>query len=297
MRDGILFAGDMIIIPSVLRQEMLQLHVAHQGMQRTKALARRYFYWPGMMRDIEQMLQTCSACQQFQPRNQREPLISHDVPELPWLKLGADIFEIQGQSYLLIVDYFSKYPEILNIGDKTAHTVIRKMKSVFSRLGIPKEIVCDHVPFTSQEMHSFATSWGIQLTHSSPGYAQSNGLAERNVKTVKQVIKKAQQTGIDPLLALLTLRNTSVTGMEYSPAQMLMDRVLTSTLPSSSSILQPAVPQNAHSGRFPKWRTRLARTLPFESRPMEHAMETARVLPSVPVWNDLLVWSASGFRV
>ena len=174
MRDGILFAGDRIIIPSVLRQEMLhQLHVAHQGMQRTKALARRYFYWPGMMRDIEQMVETCSACQQFQPRNQREPLISHDVPELPWLKLGADIFEIQGQSYLLIVDYFSKYPEVLNIRDKTAHTVIRKMKSVFSRLGIPKEIVCDHVPFASQEMHSFATSWGIQLTHSSPGYAQS----------------------------------------------------------------------------------------------------------------------------
>ena len=150
VRDGILFAGDRIIIPSVLRQEMLhQLHVAHQGMQRTKALARRYFYWPGMMRDIEQMVETCSACQQFQPRNQREPLISHDVPELPWLKLGADIFEIQGQSYLLIVDYFSKYPEVLNIRDKTAHTVIRKMKSVFSRLGIPKEIVCDHVPFAS----------------------------------------------------------------------------------------------------------------------------------------------------
>ena len=96
-------------------------------------------------------------------------------------------------------------------------------------------------------MHSFATSWGIQLTHSSPGYAQSNGLAERNVKTVKQVIKKAQQTGIDPLLALLTLRNTPVRGMEYSPAQMLMGRVLRSTLPSSSSILQPAVPRNAHS--------------------------------------------------
>lgn len=110
-------------------------------------------------------------------------MISHDIPELPWLQLGADIFEIQGQSYLLIVDYFSKYPEVLNIRDKSTHTVIMKMKSVFSILGIPKQIVCDHVPFASHEMHNFATSWGITLTHSSPGYAQSNGLAERNVKT------------------------------------------------------------------------------------------------------------------
>ncbi|XP_039650938.1 uncharacterized protein LOC120555860 [Perca fluviatilis] len=121
------------------------------------------------------------------------------------------------------------------------------MKSVFCRLGVPKEIVCDHVPFSSYEMHDFASSWGIELTHSSPRYPQSNGLAERMVKTVKQVIKKAQQTGTDPLLAFLTLRNTPVTGMEYSPAQLLMGRVLRSTLPSSSSILQPAVPQKAHS--------------------------------------------------
>lgn len=87
------------------------------------------------------MIEACSACQQFQSRNQREPLISHDIPELPWLKLGADIFEIQGQSYLLTVDYFSKYTVVLNIRDKSSHTIIRKMKSVFSKLGILKDCV------------------------------------------------------------------------------------------------------------------------------------------------------------
>lgn len=185
--EGIMFAGDRIILPSKMRSDMLQrLHVAHQGMQHTKALARVHWYWPGMTRDIEKMVEECATCQQFQPRHQREPMISHEIPELPWLKVGADIFEISGQSFLLVVDYFSKYPEVLNIRDKTAHTVINKMKSVFARVGIPKEIVCDHVPFASQEMRKFATAWGIKLTHSSPGYAQSNGLAERTVKTVKE---------------------------------------------------------------------------------------------------------------
>ena len=246
--DEIMFAGDRIILPSPMRSDMLQtLHVAHQGMQRTKALARRHWYWPGMSREIEQMVENCGTCQQFQPRNQREPLISHDIPELPWLKIGADIFEIKGQSFLLMVDYLSKYPEVLNINDKTSHTVIKKMKSVFSRIGIPKEIVCDHVPFASQEMRNFAESWGIKLTHSSPGYAQSNGLAERTVQTVKHVLKKAQLTNTDPHLALLILRNTPVTGMQYSPAQMLMGRVLRSTLPSSTVVLQPAVPKDVHS--------------------------------------------------
>lgn len=160
--------------------------------------------------------------------------------------MGVDIFEIKGQSFLLIVDYLSKYPEVLNIKDKTSHTVINRMKLVYSWIGIPKEIVCDHVPFANQGMR-FAESWGIKLTHSSPGYAQSNGLAERTVKTVKHMLKKAQQTNTDPHLTLLTLRNTPVTGMEYSPAQMLMGRVLRSTLPTSSTILQPAVPKEVHS--------------------------------------------------
>ena len=166
------------------------------------------------------------------------------------LKIGADIFdifELHGQSYLIIVDYLSKYPEVLHLPDKTAHTVIRKMKAVFARHGIPKELVSNHVPFASCDMRQFAASWGIKLVHSSPGYPQSNGLAERMVKTVKHALKKATQTGTDPHLALLSLRNTPVTGTEFSPAQVLMGRVLRSTLLIATAVLQPAIPEGFHS--------------------------------------------------
>ena len=248
IRDEILMTGDKIVIPQSARQMMLdRLHLAHQGIQRMKAQARKVMYWPGMTHDIEHMVESCAPCQQLQPQNQKEPLIPHEVPELPWLKIGADIFELHGQSYLIIVDYLSKYPEVLHLPDKTAHTVIRKMKAVFARHGIPKELVSDHVPFASCDMRQFAASWGIKLVHSSPGYPQSNGLAERMVKTVKHALKKATQTGTDPHLALLSLRNTPVTGTEFSPAQVLMGRVLRSTLPIATAVLQPAIPEGFHS--------------------------------------------------
>lgn len=112
----------------------------------------------------------CIQCHQLQPKHQAEPLKQHQVPELPWIKVGADIFELHGQSYLLLVDYLTKYPEVFNLFDKTAYTVIQKMKSVFTRHRIPKEIESDHVPFTSYEMKSFAASWELKLTHSSPGF-------------------------------------------------------------------------------------------------------------------------------
>jgi len=132
--------------------------------------------------------------------------LSHEIPELPWLKIGANMFELYEYSNLVMVDYLSKYPEVLHL-PPSAHTVIRKMKAIFARYGIPKELVSDHVPFASLEMREFAALWGIKLIHSSPAYPQSNGLAERMVKTVKHVLKKASQTNTDPHLTL-SLRNT-----------------------------------------------------------------------------------------
>ncbi|KAJ8258013.1 hypothetical protein GJAV_G00192160 [Gymnothorax javanicus] len=93
-----------------------------------------------MTRDIKSMLEKCAPCQQLQPQNQREPLKSHKIPELPWLKIGADLFELKGHSYLIMVDYLSKYPKVLHLPNKTANTVIQKMKAIFAQHSIPKEL-------------------------------------------------------------------------------------------------------------------------------------------------------------
>ena len=69
-----------------------------------------------------------------------------------------------------------------------------------------------------------------KITHSSPAYPQPNGLAERTIQSVKNMLKATNRTGIDPHLALLHLRNTPITGLKYSPAQLLMVRVLRSDL-------------------------------------------------------------------
>lgn len=169
IRNGVLMAGDRIVIPQGARQMMLErLHLAHQRIQRTKAQARKVMHWPGMTQDIEHMVEKCAPCQQLQPQNQKELLNTHEILDLSWLKIGADIFELHWQSDLVMVDYLSKYPEVLHVPDKTAHTVIRKMKAVFARHGFPKELVSDHVPFASSDMRTFAASWGIKLIQSSP---------------------------------------------------------------------------------------------------------------------------------
>uniref|UniRef100_A0A803JXP8 Gypsy retrotransposon integrase-like protein 1 n=1 Tax=Xenopus tropicalis TaxID=8364 RepID=A0A803JXP8_XENTR len=248
IEDGLVMIGDKFIIPKSCRPHMIErLHVAHQGIQRSKAQARMLMYWPNMGKDIELGVSTCNTCQEMLPSNVKEPLLTHDIPSMPWTKLAADIFDLYGHSYLLVIDYFSRYPEVLRLSDKSANSVIARLKAIFARHGIPQELVSDHVPFASHDMITFANKWDFKLTFSSPGYPQSNGMAERSVQTVKKTFVKAAQTGLDPHLALLSLRNTPVTGMKYSPAQLLMGRVLRSNLPASASMLKPNVPQNVYS--------------------------------------------------
>ena len=59
-----------------------------------------------MSNDFHEMIAKCSSSLKYRRENQREPLTPHEVPLLPWQKLGADIFEYGGSVYLLIVDYF-----------------------------------------------------------------------------------------------------------------------------------------------------------------------------------------------
>jgi hypothetical protein len=116
-------------------------------------------------------------------------LILHEVPSRPWQKVGADIFSLYGKDYLLVVDYYSKYPEVNLLSGKTAPSVIVHIKSIFSRHGIPEEIVADNMLFNSLEMRRFAGEWNCHIVTSSRHSAQSNGQAERCLQTVKLLLK------------------------------------------------------------------------------------------------------------
>ncbi|UYV69703.1 K02A2.6-like [Cordylochernes scorpioides] len=108
--------------------------------------AKGFIYWPGMNKEIEEFINNCSICQQTSRANLKEPMPPHQAPEYPWQKVGIDIFQIESSKYLLIVDYFSKYPEIYQLQDMTTDTIIRRLKRTFSNFGIPETLVSDNGP-------------------------------------------------------------------------------------------------------------------------------------------------------
>ena len=122
-----------------------------------------------------------------------------------WSQIASDLFILDEATYLLVVDYFSRYPKIAKPRRTTSGDVISALHSIFKRHGVPEVMVSDNGPqYSSHEMEEFVSTYGFTHITSSPHYPQSNGLAERPVQTVKQLLKKSQ----DLHLALLVYRAT-----------------------------------------------------------------------------------------
>ena len=221
-----LLKGPRLIIPGELQEEYLScLHEGHLSANKVQENAKQHMYWTGIDADIEDYTKRCQECIK---RSQvaKEPLQPHDIPEGPWRKLGIDYFTFDGNSYVLICDYFSKFPFLYRV--KTSFWSLRDhLIDLFSIEGYPDEIVSDNgPPFQSKEFAKFLSGLGIKHTTSSPGYPRSNGFIEWHIQTVKNMLSKSSNTqSFQEVLA--DLRTTRIgTGLP-SPAEILHGRNLT----------------------------------------------------------------------
>ncbi|XP_046812674.1 uncharacterized protein K02A2.6-like [Lucilia cuprina] len=241
--EGILFKNKRILIPKSLRSKMLQnIHEGHIGIQGCQQIARGSIYWPNINNDIYNVVSSCDTCLKYRNANPKEELKSHEIVAIPWYKVGCDIFQFENKMYLVVVDYYSKYFEVefLNSG-YTATQVITKCKSIFSRQGIPAILVSDNgPPFSSSCFKTFCNDWGIEFVTSSPYLARSNGLAERTIQTVKNILYKCQYSGSDPYIAFLQYRTTPKNNLP-SPSEILMSRKLRTKMPTHSDDLKPKI--------------------------------------------------------
>ncbi|CAI6377683.1 unnamed protein product [Macrosiphum euphorbiae] len=240
IENGIIYVADKIVIPTKLRPLILKLlHESHLGLNKTKLRAKQIIYWPGMFNEIEQFINNCNTCNKFQNSNKKSPLIPHEVPNYPYEKVGADILSFEGTDYLVIVDYYSKWFDLIKLKYKTASEIIKKSKQIFSTHGIPKTFIADNMPFNSSEFITFSKTWNFTVVTSSPHYPQSNGLAERTVQTSKKLLKKALEEGCDVEAMLLEYRCTPIISLQASPAELLFSRILRTKLPIANKLLEP----------------------------------------------------------
>ena len=281
VQQGLLMRNNRLVIPSSLRHDMLdRLHTGHQGITKCRRRAQQSVWWPGLSKQLEDLVTNCAECCKNRSQN-AEPLIPTSFPKLPWQKVGSDLFMWKNSHYLLIIDYFSRYIEIAKLNSESSACVIKHMKSIFARHGIPQEVVSDNGPqYSSREFSMFAKEYGFVHCTSSPRYPQSNGEAERGVQTVKSLLKKTENQD-DPYLALLAYRSTPLSGSGCSPAELLMNRKLRTTLPILPENLKPHVPDYSKLQSTEK-QHREQQKQNFDSRHAAHTLTQLR--EGMTVW-------------
>ena len=196
--DGIMFKGERVIVPKGMQSEMLQaIHSSHLGKEKCKRRARNVLYWLGMNSQIETVVSNCATCNTY---HTKEPLHLHPVSKHPWERVRIDIYELNSHTYLILVEYYSGFMKkcVTQEVNESSHAA----KAHFAHYGIPDTLISDNGPhFSSEAFMQFAKDYQFKHHTSSPHYPQSNGMAEKAVQTVKNLIKKAMHDNKDIYLA------------------------------------------------------------------------------------------------
>ena len=134
---------------------------------------------PRITQDITNEVQSCKTYQVYSKSQPKETLQQHEIPTQPWIKIGVDLFKLQSTHYLLISDYYSRFPIIRRLSGLSSQSVRGQLKYIFSEYGILMTVMSDNGPqFASEEFKTFTKQYRFNHITSSPHYVQSNGFIE-----------------------------------------------------------------------------------------------------------------------
>ena len=206
--DGMLFRNDRIIPPVGIRKILINNgHSTHMGMSALKNLLRQFYWWPAMDHEIERHIRICDVCLNSDKncRTQQSPLQNVPWPSCAWQKVGLDIsgpfreLPPDMKFAIVLVDYHSKWAEVVFSEKVTTEVVLAFLKDTFFREGLPEVIVSDNgVQFLSLEMREYLKIHGIHHIQTALYDPQTNGQVERFNRFLKDSVKLVPQCKTKP---------------------------------------------------------------------------------------------------
>lgn len=234
-----LLRGVRVYVPQELRKQVLnELHTAHFGITRMKSLARSYCWWPGLDKDIDNVTKNCLQCQQTRPNPKKVTTHVWEAAKTPFERVHVDFAgPFMGIYFFILIDAFTKWPEINIIPNITTAITIEKCREIFARFGVPEVLVSDNgAQFTSNEFQHFMEMIGIIHKRSAPYHPATNGQAERNVQTFKNTLKtiNCDRADLKKVLnnILLNYRRTPHATTGESPSALMLNRQIRTRLDS-----------------------------------------------------------------
>ena len=226
----------LMVLPKEFRGRVLQMaheRSGHLGARKVKALLKQRFTWPGMGVDVMTHTRSCSVCQLCsKPKSRKAPMMERRVMTEPFEVMAFDLVGPLpkgkgGCMYILTaVCMGSRWPEAIPLRSITARVVATGMVEIFARTGIPLQLLSDQgSQFLSSLVGHLCRDLGIDQVRTAPYHPETNGVVERMHGTLKPMLRKASQLGLDWVsqlpFALFALRSAPNRDSSFSPYQLV----------------------------------------------------------------------------
>ncbi|KAK7097946.1 hypothetical protein V1264_004849 [Littorina saxatilis] len=194
-----------VLVPQPLRRQVMEvahdsIMGGHLGVKKTSDRIQAAFYWPGLHADVTRFCRSCDICQKTIPRGRvpKVPLQKMPLIDRPFKRVAIDpIGEIKPPSeeghrwVLTLVDYATRYPEAVPLKKIDTETVAEALVDIFSRIGVPEEILTDlGTQFVSECMEEVNRLLSIRHLTTTAYHPMCNGLVEKFNATLKSTLKK-----------------------------------------------------------------------------------------------------------
>ena len=240
-QDGILCWRGKIVVPESLRSYILETAHDHStsghfGEERTWAKISSNYFWPFARNDIVNWIRSCQPCNEFNKTVYiNRPLVPIEIEsrfDFVCYDLAGPFIptNIRGNQYaLIIVDHFSKWPEIIPLKNATAPEIATTIFNEWCcRYGVMTKLHSDGGNNVHSDVIKYlCTLIGTVKTKSSRLHPQGDGMAEATVKTMKAAVKKqVDEFGQDWDLYLqptaFAIRTSLNSSTKHTPAELVI---------------------------------------------------------------------------
>ncbi|XP_053390286.1 uncharacterized protein K02A2.6-like [Mercenaria mercenaria] len=142
VHQGCLMWGLRVVIPYSLRNSAVQeLHSGHLGIVKMKSLVRSYVWWPGIVKDLEGIAQSCYGCLTAKPSPPEAPIHPWEYLNRPWTRVHVDFAgPFMGHMFLVIVGSYSKWPIVKIMNKTSTRKTIEILRATFAEFGLCDEL-------------------------------------------------------------------------------------------------------------------------------------------------------------
>lgn len=211
----------------------------HRGIIENYDHIRQKYYFPHLKEKVRDFINKCDTCQKIKYDRQPPQLQFSltETPKRPLEIIHIDLFQIQSNTFLTIIDKFSKFAAAYKLDDKTDKTILEKLTHFCSLHGIPNKLISDNeVSFTSRLIKQFLNKYNIQFHTTTPYNSTGNSPVERLHSTLIElssvIVLKNPEYPLEQVMnqAILSYNNSIHSSTKLKPFDLLRGHISGRTL-------------------------------------------------------------------